>query len=250
MSWLSHAAQETGKEIDKAANAVADAASDAGHAVVTTAEDAYKAVRKLYEGVIEMIMDATVGVRTLRMHERNLAWNVYKNSLPPLDNVLIVSLSGIEGRAFTLPTSMLAAVATDLFGPNPLVLLALSGLAAKGIEQYLVFLGKEGFKDAMGNVRYSTKPGDVFIHELGHVWQGYHSAFTWWYVFNSIYYQATCGASAYDFTEGRQWSSYGAEQQASIIQHWFVDDQPDFGQLYSYMKCNVWPGKPFATTYF
>ena len=119
MSWLSHATQETGKEIDKAANAVAGAVSDAGHAVVTTAEDAYKAVRKLYEGVIEMIMDATVGVRTLRMHERNLAWNVYKNSLPPLDNVLIVSLSGVDGRAFTLPTSLLGAVGQRLVWSQP-----------------------------------------------------------------------------------------------------------------------------------
>ena len=250
MSWLSHAAKETGKEVDKAASAVAGAVSDAEHAVVTTAEDAYKAVRKLYEGVIEMVMDATVGVRTLRMHERNLAWRVYQNSLPPLDNVLIVSLSGMDGRAFTIPASLLAPLASDLFGPNPLVLLALSSLAAKGIEQYLIFLGKEGFKDAMGHVKYSTRPGDVFIHELGHVWQGYHSAFTWWYVFNSIYYQTACGSSAYNVTPGGQWSQYQAEQQATIIQQWFVDGEPDSGQLYSYMKCNVWPGKPFATTYF
>ena len=116
MSWLSQAAKETGKEVDKAASAVAGAVSDAEHAVVTTAEDAYKAVRKLYEGVIEMIMDATVGVRTLRMHERNLAWRVYQNSLPPLDNVLIVSLSGMDGRAFTIPASLLAPLASDLFG--------------------------------------------------------------------------------------------------------------------------------------
>jgi len=93
-------------------------------------------------------------------------------------------------------------------------------------------------------------PGEVFIHELGHVWQGYHSAFTWWYVFNSIYYQVACGSSAYDFTAGKQWSQYGAEQQASIIQQWFIDGEPNSGQLYSYMKCNVWPGKPFAATYF
>ena len=90
----------------------------------------------------------------------------------------------------------------------------------------------------------------IFIHELGHVWQGYHSAFTWWYVFNSIYYQAACGSGAYDFTAGKQWPQYGAEQQASIVQQWFVNGEQDYSQLYSYMKCNVWPGKPFATTYF
>jgi hypothetical protein len=245
MSWLSQATQAAGQ----AAGDLVGAVSDVEHSVVGNAGDAWKAIKKLYDGVLEAVMDDTVGVRTLRSHERNLAKGVYKNSLPPLNNILIVSLSGIDGRAFTLPASLVAPLADVLFGNNPLILLlALSSLAAKGIEQYLIFLGKEGFRNAMGAVKFSTTPGDVFIHELGHVWQGYNSAFTWWYVFNSIYYQIACGSGAYEATPGGQWAQYGAEQQAMLIEDWYTGGEPTSGQLYSYMDCNVWPGKPFATT--
>ncbi len=247
MSWFSQGAQAAGQ----AASDLVGAVGGAEHAIVSNADDAWKAVRKLYDGAIEAIMDATVGVRTLRLHERDLAKEVYKNSLPPLQNILIVSLSGIDGRAFTIPASLLAALADVILPPSsPLVLLALSSLAAKGIEQYLIFLGKQGFKDALGHVKYSSKKGDVFVHELGHVWQGYNSAFTWWYVFNSIYYQVECGSGAYDYTPGGQWDQYEAEQQANLIEDWYKGGEQESGQLYSYMKCNVWPGKPFATTTF
>ena len=244
MSWLSQATQAAGQ----AAGDLVSAVSDVEHAVVGNAGDAWKAIKKLYDGALEAVMDATGGVRTLRSHEKNLAKNVYKNSLPPLNNILIVSLSGIDGRAFTLPASLLATLADVILPPNAFVLLALSSLAAKGIEQYLIFLGKEGFHNALGAVKYSTTPGDVFIHELGHVWQGYNSAFTWWYVFNSIYYQIECGSGAYEASPGGQWAQYGAEQQAMLIQDWYTGGEQASGQLYSYMNCNVWPGKPFATT--
>ena len=63
----------------------------------------------------------------------------------------------------------------------------------------------------------------LLIHELVHVWQGYHGDSRYDYVVGSIWHQALSDdAYSYDMNDLKEWDEYGPEQQANIVEGWYV----------------------------
>lgn len=106
----------------------------------------------------------------------------------------------------------------------------------------------------VGFERDDCRDGDglgLLIHELAHVWQGQHGIP---FMMNSLYHQRKAVAEhgdrnrAYDFEPGAQWRTYNAEQQARIVETWYRDGLDPAHELYPYIRDNVRPGMPHATT--
>jgi hypothetical protein len=250
MSLFSSAVQHAAGQAQQAYD---DATGAASHA----ADEAKKAGKRLLNGLedigaqLEQIYDAwTIGIRGLRGEERDMLSRVYKDSLPPMHNIVIVSLIGVSGRPFTLPASFVAGLASFILPGSEALLIALAALAAKREEAYLLFLGRSGYNDAIGGFpEHDTLGGQTLVHEACHVWQGYHQMFTWGYIFNSIYFQC-CKGGAYDVPNPptERWDHYGAEQQAVIVEDWFKFGESTSDAYYPYVRSNVRPGKPHAST--
>jgi hypothetical protein len=151
--------------------------------------------------------------------------------------------------------------------------LAIEAALGHLLDKYIIFLGNDGYRSV-----FTQGPGgSTFIHEMTHVWQGHNQSFAWTYVGNSLACQCTLGTSAaYKYTAGNQWTSYEAEPQAKIVEHWYqhlvspgMYSLPPIGtalapqfqgwssqyniaiDIYqAYINCNIRPGQPNAQTVF
>jgi hypothetical protein len=92
----------------------------------------------------------------------------------------------------------------------------------------------------------------LLIHELTHVWQGQHAVP---FMSNSALHQTLSAiendgktGAAYEYSPGQPWGQYNAEQQASIVEDWFIGGMHRSGSLYPYIRDNVRPGQPNAAT--
>jgi hypothetical protein len=162
--------------------------------------------------------------------EYQIVSGVFGNTLPYRVRILITNAAGASGRAFTIPTSLLATIA----GVNPATFLAsvsLGYLASFINLAYLINVGQS--YDLL-----ATSEKNLLVHETAHVWQGKNSTFALSYVFNSVYSQCVRG-NAYTYRAGQPWASYNVEQQASIVEDWFATGQPTSGPLYRYITDHV-----------
>jgi hypothetical protein len=62
------------------------------------------------------------------------------------------------------------------------------------------------------------------------------------YVIGSVVAQALHGGAAYNFTLGQPWKSYNPEQQATIVEQWFVGGQRTTDPRYPYIANHVRKG--------
>ena len=93
----------------------------------------------------------------------------------------------------------------------------------------------------------------IFVHELTHVWQGYHRRHAWEYMLDSMLSQGhaiiTTGnrSNAYTYDRGGRWDGYNVEQQAHIVQDWFARGMPtgddDVDRLFPYIRDHVRAGR-------
>ncbi len=158
-------------------------------------------------------------IRPLQPAEIAIAKSVYGNSIN-LNMVKVTNTVGFGSRAWTTNTPPF----------------------------YTVNVGVAAFENFTG-----TWAG-LLIHELGHVWQGQHGIP---FMSNSAMHQTLSviqnGGSpggAYHYVSGKQWNTYNSEQQASIIAAWFRNGKLKSDILYPYIRDNVRPGLPNATTHF
>ena len=113
------------------------------------------------------------------------------------------------------------------------------------LRHYTIYFGPEVFKE--GADRPAT--ASTFIHELTHVWQGYHSTFGWEYMVNSMVAQGhailTQGDrnKAYDYKPGRPWKEYNVEQQALLVQDWFLNGMREDDERFAYIVKHIRAGK-------
>jgi len=121
---------------------------------------------------------------------------IFNGNLPPKDKIIITNLLGFQKRAFVWPT---------------------------GHGKILMNLGKQGY-DNPQNLRLDKGyiQGQVFAHELTHVWQIYHTAdisFT----LNGLKTQVCdlLGNNAYQVDCGKSWGQYNIEQQATLCEKCF-----------------------------
>lgn len=228
------------KALVTASKVGADIAVGIGEVIISVTETAIEILKYLTPGAI--------GIRPLRPDEAALADRVFKGSVQ-LHRIRIVSIYGAGGRPFTIPGSMIGSLGwrVPLIGP----LLAWTSILTGISNQYLVFMGDDGYRDTV-NYQLGSKnfPGQTLVHELVHVWQGHRHLFAWDYVLSSLWYQCKCGVageSAYTYTPGKQWSEYNPEQQASIVEDWFVATQGVMNltlgtDLLPYIETNIRPG--------
>ncbi|MGB0910062.1 MAG: hypothetical protein ACPGYT_06840 [Nitrospirales bacterium] len=158
-------------------------------------------------------------IRPLQPAEIAIAKSVYGNSIN-LNMVKVTNTIGFGSRAWTTNTPPF----------------------------YTVNVGVAAFENFTG-----TWAG-LLVHELGHVWQGQHGIP---FMSNSAVHQTLSviqnGGSpggAYKYVSGKQWNTYNSEQQASIITDWFRKGKLQSDKRYPYIRDNVRPGLPNATTHF
>ena len=198
----------------------------AGHVLVKAAEAAGDFVLRL---------------RHLRPTEIQVARSVFLDTVP-YERVLLIPLSGASSRPFTVPGTFLmtatGAVAQLIPGIGSLFLA--SELLAGLYNKYVIFIGSEGYQDALHHP-FDEVPGQVLIHELTHVWQGHNSGFSWDYVYHSIKDQCFMGGSAYNYnvTGHPAWDSLRVESQARVVDQWFEHKSPTYGTLFSYVRDNI-----------
>lgn len=149
--------------------------------------------------VVGAVTNLLVEQRSLRPEEIDLAEKVFKGTLP-YENITLTNLSGLGGRAFTMP-----------------------GGDGK------IYLNLGDAYDSPDPIKYTTKSypkeGQLLIHELTHAWQIAHAAFLPGLVCEGIVNQAnnTVGQSVYVYgSPGPSWSNgFNLEQQAAIVDQWF-----------------------------
>jgi len=151
---------------------------------------------------IGAVTNEMIQQRPISMEEYGFAAGVFGGSLPPADQIILTNLSGIGGRAFTMPgvDGKIYINFGDVYSnPNPL--------------QYT-------------NKTYPV-PGQVLIHELTHAWQIARTSFLPGLLCEGIVNQAnnTAGQSVYAYgPPGSPWSSgsFNLEAQGAIVDQWFA----------------------------
>jgi hypothetical protein len=152
---------------------------------------------------------AVIKQRHMTADETAFADTVFAGTLP-LDRILLTNLVGFGDRPFTAP------------GPGGAILVNLG----KGFDDPVRYTGK-------GDDRLGTNaPGQLLIHELTHAWQIANESFTPEYYCRAVATSTgTLGGdmSAYGYgPAGPDWSSFGTEQQGSVVDQWFAGrDDPD-----------------------
>ena len=130
--------------------------------------------------------------RQLTSEEYNWANKFYNNKLPSINQIVITNLMSVDKRAFTVPNGNGITIMNlgDAFD-NPM----------KFTNQFYTF------------------PGQIFIHELAHVWQIQNSAQLKAFaegVSNQWKY-TILGHDVYAYSCGQPWGNYNYEQQAHIV---------------------------------
>jgi hypothetical protein len=197
----------------------------------------------------------------------NGVFNVASSQVLPTNRIFVTPFLGVNNRAFTIPVSLVllpgVVQASLMLGGLYWPLAAMVAAMNLSLDAYLVNLGPNFYdNDATG---YSpdigdgpgpgrcVAPGHTLIHECTHIWQGEHWSDRWSYVFDSVDNNVLHGDSAYsyDYDKNRQWNSYAAEQQASIVEDWFIGNflgncpyapKSCSNPLYRFIKANVQQG--------
>lgn len=177
--------------------------------------DAEAAAEKTFKGV-EAAAKAVGDVvnsreRLLTQAEIGLAKKVFEETLP-YGSIYLSDALGLQERAYTIP--------------HPVKL-----------GSYLINIGPDGFVDAS-----TAANEDTLIHELAHVWQGVHRSHPLAYIFDSLHNQARSGADAYTYVPGSDWKSYGAEQQAKLVEDWYRLGMSEDDPRFRYIRDNIRAG--------
>ena len=109
------------------------------------------------------------------------------------------------------------------------------------LRHYTIYFGPEVFEKGADqpNIR------DTFIHELTHVWQGYHGLLGWAYMAQSLLSQGyailTLGDRnrAYDYKPGGAWEDYNVEQQALLVQDWYLNGMKEDDERFAYIAGHI-----------
>ncbi|MGR3795190.1 hypothetical protein [Vannielia sp. SX4] len=217
-------------------------------------------------------MQMPSAARLMTTPERELVERVYGSTLPSRYRIILTDALGGGGAPFTIPTSLIsAATIPGAFGAAlDSLVLQIPGMswftsmrnatgsgftditnALRSVSQaagiinlgYIMNVGA-AYPDMMAND--DTK--ELLVHETCHVWQGHNSWSSTTYVLNSITHQCSgmikgqSRNAAYDYTPGQSFSTYNAEQQASIVEDWYVAGEPTSGDLWPYIQNNIRTG--------
>ena len=153
--------------------------------------------------------------RALTRFEKQIALDVFHESLPDFSRIRISDGIGLGNRPWTRASEWLPFADTV----------------------WVLNLGARGFSD-------TSTMKDTLVHELVHVWQGYHSIFESSFMLKSFLSQAKVWTSAYKYTPGKKWSDYNVEQKAEIVEDWYENGmrKTEADPLFPYIKNHIWAG--------
>ena len=145
------------------------------------------------------VTNALIKQRQIAQAEYDFCNVVFSGSLPPPNKLILTNLSGLGGRAFTMP----------------------------GVDGNIYLNMGDGFGDPLNwkpNNSYQVK-GQVLVHELTHAWQIHHANFLPGFVCAGIVNQANnqVGQTVYQYgppTYG--WGAFNLEAQGAIVDQWFA----------------------------
>jgi hypothetical protein len=254
LSSLEHgivkAAKAVGHEIDVGVHKIGHEVEAALKTVKHVLQDAGHAIEHVVDAIALEVDKLILQMRPLRPNEMAVARDVFQGTLPNLNDILINPLSGKDGRAFTVPGTFLMALSGSLGFLIPGVGLTLLAAEALGklYSKYIIFGGKKMYADALSSYWGTDQPGEVFVHELTHVWQGHNAVFPWAYVVSSIKDQCTMGQHAYDYdaTGMPPFSSFHIEAQAHVVQDWYASGASPYNKLFPYIRDNIRTGSANA----
>jgi hypothetical protein len=138
---------------------------------------------------------AIVGkARPMSPEEWSWAVAIFGDTLPLPDDIIITNLKDLRDKPFS---------STDG-------------------ERYLVHMGNQAFDSPTTDVDTapgggSTAPGELFVHELTHVWDASHSGLLW---------EAEAAVAQIDRPDSppasdREWTKLGIEDKAMAVAHWY-----------------------------
>src|SRR5262249_38994536 len=165
------------------------------------------------------------------------------DKLPYRWRVVITDGAGVDGRPFTIPTSLLTTAAPAAFvaavTKNPLIAAIVAvptGIIGTALSfanaGYIMSVGPTWYGDLTARNRsdQNADAAALLVHETTHVWQGRNSRLALTYVWESVISQCRGAISgggtsaAYNYTVGTPWSSMNPEQQAHAVEDWFYQD--------------------------
>jgi hypothetical protein len=165
--------------------------------------------------------------RLLKQSEIDLAREVFQDQLP---------YNKVHIASYFLPGNQ----------NTPVTLASVSSIIpVRSLRNYTIYFGPKAFNEGADLPEFD----DTLIHELTHVWQGYHSGLGWEYMVESMIAQGhailTKGnrGAAYLYELGKLWDDYNVEQQALIVQHWYKLGMSTDDARYTYIVENIRAGK-------
>jgi hypothetical protein len=154
---------------------------------------------------------ARSGRRTRRLTPEEYEWaqqEVFGGGLPPRHRILLTDTAGVDGRAFTFPQ------------PDGSI---------------TVNLGPDAYAEPL------AQPA-LLLHELTHVWQIAHQPV------RTLWMAAAVAAQAADLVThrayevpppGRPFARFNPEQQAMIVEHWWVGGRRETDPYFRYIEGNI-----------
>ncbi|MET0625546.1 MAG: hypothetical protein ABW250_21605 [Pyrinomonadaceae bacterium] len=128
----------------------------------------------------------------------------------------------------------------------PVTLASVSSLIpVSTMRHYTIYFGAEVFRNGADHPRVRA----AFVHELTHVWQGYHSGLGWEYMVQSVIAQGHAilikgdRRRAYEYYPGAPWRTYNVEQQALLVQDWYSRGMRRDDVRYPYVANHIRAGR-------
>jgi polyhydroxyalkanoate synthesis regulator phasin len=192
-----------------------------GHGAADAIANELRKARGIISGDIDGFVhpSSPYAERLLTGAEKDLARQVFEETLP-YGTIYLSNGLGLGRRAYTIP--------------HPLHL-----------GSYVIHIGPETFPDATDSsiVIFGQTADAVFIHELTHVWQGVNRSTPFDYIADSVYHQIRSGSHAYDLDPAdvgkKSWGKFNAEQQAMIVENWYVGGMSESDDAFTYIKDNI-----------
>lgn len=155
----------------------------------------------LFSVVAEGVSRVSSKSRQISQEEYDLAKVVFKSSIPPRNKIIITNQAGLDGRAYVFPR--------------------IDGSISINVREI-------NFNNLIRSPHDRFTFESTFIHEMVHVCQCY-----FWgqdkFILNAVrdsLYNECCG-DAYDYTDDgtlrNNFKDYKLEQQASIVEEWYVE---------------------------
>ncbi len=149
--------------------------------------------------------------RELSVTEETMARDVFQNSLPSWRRIRITDALGLYDRPFT----------------------------ANEMGLFFINAGPEVYEDAALARDYKGFGARkaILIHEMAHVWQFYHG-----YSVELRSLWANTRGAGYAYKVGENWDAYNVEQQAHLVEDWFMGGQKVTDPRFVYIDKIIRPG--------